>query len=59
MAFMLPGYTGEEIRKMQDGRLLPEHVKLFIFSQIFDRRDTGFGGRRGPRIPALEAARDL
>jgi len=44
MAFMLPGYTGEEIKKMQDGRLLIQSVKLSIFSKIFDRK-----------IPALES----
>jgi len=35
MAFMLPGYTGEELRKMQDGRNSHlQRVKLFIFSWI-------------------------
>jgi hypothetical protein len=34
---MLPGYTGEEVKKMQDRRQSQQGVKLFIFSQIFDR----------------------
>jgi hypothetical protein len=32
MAFMLPVYTGEEIRKMQVEDILVQHVKPFIFS---------------------------
>ena len=44
---------------MQDGRQSQQRLKLFIFSQIFHRRDTSFGGRRGLRNLAVQVARDF
>jgi len=38
VAFMLPGYTDEEMKKMQQGPLSHATAKLFIFSWIFDRK---------------------
>jgi len=59
MAFMLPGYTGEDIKKMQDGRLLIQSVKLSIFSKIFDRKIPALESRRARTPSALEVTRDL
>jgi len=53
MAFMLPGYTGEELRKMQDGGILMQRVKLFIFSWIPLRKDSSLGVRRARTRSAL------
>jgi hypothetical protein len=44
MAFMLPVFTREETRKMQDGKHPRTGVKLFIFSWIFESQDTRENG---------------
>ena len=59
MAFMLPVYTGEEIKKMQDGRQSHTERQAIHIQQDIRSQDSSLGVRRARTPSALEVTRDL